>query len=327
MSKKIFLWLLATVLLTTVLPAEAQQTKRVPKIGYLSASIRAAHAPSFVAFREGLRELGYLEGQNIMLEARFAEGKAERLPALVAELLSLKVDLILAGGSEAARPARQATTTIPIVVAHFEDPVGEGFVASLARPGGNITGLSRMSSDLAGKRVELLKETASAIRRVGVLLNPANPNNLLALREAEAAARALKVSLQPLEVRRFSDIESAFAMATKVRSEALLASVDRIIDTERKRIIAFAVNKRLPTMFHTSRAVEEGGLMSYAPNISDLFRRSATYVDKILKGVKPADLPVEQPMRFEFIVNLKTAKEIGLTIPPNVLVRADRVIR
>jgi putative ABC transport system substrate-binding protein len=307
--------------------ADAQQAKRIPQIGYLSASVRAVHAPSFEAFQQGLRELGYVEGNNISIEARFAEGKAERLPDLVTELVQLKVDVILAGGSEAVRPAKQATTTIPIVVAHFEDPIGEGYVASLARPGGNITGLSRMSSDLAGKRLQLLKEAVPTVRRVGIFLNPANQTNLLAVKEADGAARGLGLQVQRLEVRRPDELEAAFAMVTKERSDALIPSVDRIFDTQRMRIIDFASKNRLPTMFHASRTVQEGGLMSYAPNVLDLFRRSATYVDKILKGAKPADLPVEQPTKFEFVVNTKSAKQIGLTIPPNVLARADRVIK
>jgi putative ABC transport system substrate-binding protein len=307
--------------------AEAQQPEKVPRIGYLSASTRASHAPSFEAFQQGLRVLGYTEGQDIKIEARFAEGKAERLPELVAELIRLKVDVILAGGSEAVRPAKEATKAIPIVVAHFEDPIGEGFVTSLARPGGNITGLSRMSSDLTGKRLELLKEAVPAILNVGVFVNPANAANILAMKEADVAAPGLGLRLQRLEVRRHDDLRTAFALVTKDRTDALIASVDRIFDTQRTRIIDFAVKNRLPTMFHTSRTVEEGGLMSYAPNNLDLFRRAATYVDKILKGVKPADLPVEQPTKFDLVINLKTAKQLGLTIPPNVLARADRVIR
>jgi putative tryptophan/tyrosine transport system substrate-binding protein len=326
MIRKI-LWLLAISLVLHVQLAEAEQPTKVQRIGYLSASVRAVHAPSFEAFQLGLRELGYLENKNIIIEARFAEGQAERLPELVAELVRLKVDVILAGGSEAVRPAKEAAKTIPIVVAHFEDPIGEGFVASLARPGGNITGLSRMSSDLTGKRVELLKEMVPGLLRVGMFANPANANNILVLKEADVAARGLGLQVQRLEVRHPEDFEAAFATATKDRTEAIIVSVDRIFDTQRKRIINFTQKNRLPTAFHNSRAVQEGGLLSYAPNILDLFRRSATYVDKILKGAKPADLPVEQPTKFELVINLKTAKQIGLTIPPNVLARADRVIK
>jgi putative ABC transport system substrate-binding protein len=326
MKINLHVWSVIIALFAIIPAADAQQGKKIPLVGYLSASVRVNNAPSFEAFRQGLRDLGYIEGRNIAIEARFAEGQAARLPELIAELLRLKIDILVAGGSEAVRPAK-GNSTLPIVVAHFEDPVGEGFVTNLARPGGNITGLSRMSSDLAGKRVELLKEAKTTIRRVGVFINPTNAPNLLAMKEADDAARALGVQLQALEVRRPDDLEEAFASAAKDRTDALIASVDRIFDTERKRIMHFAINKRLPTMFHTSRAVEEGGLMSYAPNVLDLFRRSASYVDKILKGAKPADLPVEQPTKFELVINLKTAKQIGLTIPPNVLARADKVIR
>jgi ABC-type uncharacterized transport system substrate-binding protein len=259
---------LCAMLLALCLPVDAHQAKAVPKIGYLSASTRVSHVPSFQAFQEGLRELGYVEGQNISLEARFAEGKAEKLPELVAELVRLKVDIILAGGSQAVKPAREATKTVPIVVAHFEDPVAEGFVASLARPGGNITGLSRMSSDLAGKRLELLKEAASTIRRVGVLLNPGNPANLLHIKEAEEAAKRLGLRVQRLEVRRADELETALTMAIKDRNDALIPSVDRIFDTPRSRILEFAIEHRLPTMYHTSRIVEQGGLMSYFPKYS-----------------------------------------------------------
>ena len=327
MIQTIQISLLTTLILTFAASTGARQAKNMPRVGYLSASTRVSHAPSFAAFRQGLQELGYVEGKNIGIEARFAEGKADRLPQLISELIELKVDVLLVGGSEAVRSARQATTAIPIVVAHFEDPVAEGFVASLARPGGNITGLSRMSSDLAGKRLELLKETVPTIRRVGVLLNPSNPPNLLHIKEAEEAAPRLGLRIQRLEVRRAEEIETVLAGAIEDRIDALIPSVDRIFDTPRKRILDFAIRHRLPTMYHTSRIVEQGGLMSYAPNIQDLFRRAAAYVDKILKGAKPADLPVEQPTKFEMVINLKTAKQIGLTIPPNVLARADRVVR
>ena len=327
MQINLIVWSVISILFGIIPSTDAQQIKKIPVVGYLSASVRATHAPSFEAFRQGLRELGYIEGQNIAIEARFAEGKAAKLPELIEELLRLKVDLLVAGGSEAVRPAKETTKTIPIIVAHFEDPIGEGFVASLARPGGNITGLSRMSSDLAGKRVELLKETKPTIRRIGVFVNPANANNLLAMKEADVAARGLGIQVQPLEVRRPDDLEEAFTSAAKDQTNAIIASVDRIFDTERKRIMHFAIGKRLPSMFYTSRAVQEGGLMSYAPNVLDLFRRSATYVDKILKGAKPGELPVEQPTKFEFVINLKTAQQIGLTIPPNVLARADRVLK
>jgi putative tryptophan/tyrosine transport system substrate-binding protein len=328
MRKNVIRLALCATLLALCGLAEAQQVKRVPRIGYLSASIRADHAPSFEAFRIGLRELGYVEGQNITIEARFADGKAGRLPDLVAELVHLDVDVIVAGGNTVVRPAKEVTKTIPIVVVHLEDPVREGFIASLARPGGNITGLSRMAADLEGKRLELLKETVPTIRRVAVLLNPANPTDVLLFGEADEAARNLTLQLQRIQVRSPGDLEGALAIITKEKSHALVHSSDRLFDGQQsKRIIAFAVKNRLPTMHHTSNGVDRGGLMSYAPNHLDLFRRAAVYVDKILKGTKPADLPVEQPTKFELVINLKTAKQIGLTIPPNVLARADKVIR
>jgi putative ABC transport system substrate-binding protein len=217
--------------------------------------------------------------------------------------------------------------TIPIIVAHFEDPISEGFVTNLARPGGNMTGLSRMSNDLAGKRLEILKEAAGSIKRIGLLLNPRNPATLLHAKEAEEAAPNLRLQIQRLEVRRADEIEPVLAGGLKNRIDALIPSVDRLFDSSRNQVLGFAIRNRLPTMYHTGRIVEQGGLMSYAPNVQDLFRRSATYVDKILKGIKPGDLPVEQPTKFELVINLKTAKQIGLTIPPNVLARADRVIR
>jgi putative ABC transport system substrate-binding protein len=308
-------------------PSSAQQPKKLPVIGYVSASVRANHAPSFEAFRQGLAELGYIEGQNIAIEARYAEGKSAKLPEILAELLRLKVDVLVLGGSEAARPAKEMVNTIPIIVAHFEDPIREGFVTNLARPGGNMTGLSRMSNDLAGKRLEILKEAAGSIKRVGLLLNPRNPATLLHAKEAEEAAPNLRLQIQRLEVRRADEIESVLAGGLKTRIDALIPSVDRLFDSSRNQVLGFAIKNRLPTMYHTGRIVEQGGLMSYAPNVQDLFRRAATYVDKILKGVKPGDLPVQQPTKFELIINLKTAKQIGLAIPPGVLARADRVIR
>ena len=319
--------LLGALLLAFCFPAEAQQRGKVYRIGYLSATHRDRHAQRFQAFRQRLRELGYVDGRNITITDRYAEGKAERIPELVAELIRLKVDVILAGGSQAAGPAKEATRTIPIVVVHFEDPVREGFVTSLARPGGNITGLSRMSSDLEGKRLELLKETIPKVRRVALFLNPANPTDVLIFGEADSAARGLGLQLQRLEVRSPDDLDSAFAILTKDQAHALMPSADPLLNAHHKRIIDFAARNRLPTMFNSNTDVEAGGLMSYAPNMLDLFRRAAVLVDKILKGTKPADIPVEQPMKFEFVINLKTAKQIGLTIPPNVLARADKVIR
>jgi putative ABC transport system substrate-binding protein len=326
--KTLFVILAVTLSFFSLLqPSGAQQPKKLPVIGYVSASVRSNHAPSFEAFRQGLGDLGYIEGENIVIEARYAEGKAAKLPEILAELMRLKVDVLVLGGSEAARPAREIVKTIPIIVAHFEDPVGEGFVTNLARPGGNMTGLSRMSNDLAGKRLEILKEAAGSIKRVGLLLNPRNPATLLHAKEAEEAAPNLGLQIQRLEVRRADEIEPVLAGGLKNRIDALIPSVDRLFDSSRNQVLGFAIKNRLPTMYHTGRIVEQGGLMSYATNVQDLFRRSATYVDKILKGIKPGDLPIEQPTKFELVINLKTAKQIGLTIPPNVLARADRVIK
>jgi putative ABC transport system substrate-binding protein len=262
-SKAAFLLLTFSALFAAA--AEAQQSKKLPLVGYVSASVRANHAPSFAAFRQGLGELGYIEGHNIAIEARYAEGKAAKLPEILAELMRLKIDVLVLGGSEAARPAKEMVKTIPIIVAHFEDPVGEGFVTSLARPGGNMTGLSRMSNDLAGKRLEILKEAAPSIRRVGLLLNPRNPATLLHAKEAEEAAPNLRLQIQRLEVRRADEIESVLAGGLKNRIDALIPSVDRLFDSARNQVLEFAIKNRLPTMYHTSRIVERDGLMSYAP--------------------------------------------------------------
>jgi putative ABC transport system substrate-binding protein len=279
------------------------------------------------AFRRGLRELGYAEGKNIAIEYRAAEGKLDRLPALAAELVGHKIDVIVVGGDSAIRAARQATYTIPIVMANAGDPVTDGFVASLAQPGGNITGLSRMGPELSGKRLELLKEAIPKASRVAVLWDPNDPGSLAQFRETEAATRALRVQLQSLEVRGPDDFENAFRAAGKGGTEALIIVSGGLFNTHRARMVNLEVKTRLPVMHTDPRWVSAGGLMSYSANVLELFRGAATYVDKILKGAKPADLPVEQPTKFEFIINLKTAKQIGLTIPPNVLARADKVIR
>ncbi|MBI2367537.1 MAG: ABC transporter substrate-binding protein, partial [Deltaproteobacteria bacterium] len=273
-----------------------------------------------------LRELGYVEGKNIFIEYRYAEGKLERLPDLAAELVRLKVDVIVATGP-AILAAKKASPTIPIVFAAAGDPVGSGLVSSLARPGGNITGLSSIAQDLDGKRLELVKEAFPKIARVAFLWEPGGSRGNPALTDMEAAAKALGLKLQSLEVRGLDDFESAFARAKKEGAQALITTPTGVINTQQRRVLDFAAKNRLPAMYPTSEFVEAGGLMSYGPNYTDLFRRAADFVDKILKGTKPADIPVEQPMKFEFIVNLKAAKQIGVTIPPNVLVRADRVIR
>ena len=307
--------------------ARAQQPKKVPRIGYLTAASLSAIAERTEAFRQGLRELGYVEGKNIVIEWRFSEGKADRLPALAAELVRLKVDIIVSAGPAVTRPAKEATATIPIVMAFDNDPVGNGFVASLARPSGNITGLSTLAPEISGKQVELLKEIVSKLSRVAVLGTSTNPGNARALKEIEVAAGAFGVKLQYLDVRGAKDIETVFRAASKGRADAVLVLTGPVLVINRKQVIDLAVKNRLPATYYRSEFVEDGGLMSYGVNIADLDRRAATYVDKILKGAKPADLPVEQPTKFELVINLKAAKQIGLTIPPNVLARADKVIR
>jgi len=327
MRRKISSWLLVTVLLGTV-SAQAQQPGRVPRIGFLTGQSPSEISARIEAFRQGLRELGYVEGQNVFVEYRYAGGKSDEVPKLAAELVSLKVDLIVAGGgSGLARAVKGTTKTIPIVMTGGSDPVGAGLVASLARPGGNITGMTAISAELAGKRLELLKETLPRLTRVGVLWNPTDQGSAQGLKEIEIAAPTLGLEVQSLQVRSPGSFESAFKAAITDQARALQVLGSGLINSHRNRIVEFAKKNQLPTMFADASQVEAGGLMSYAPNAPDLYRRAATYVDKILKGAKPADLPVEQPKKFEFIINLKTAKQIGLTIPPNVLVRADKVIR
>jgi putative ABC transport system substrate-binding protein len=279
------------------------------------------------AFRQGLRELGYVEGKNIVIEWRYAEGKFDRLPALVAELVRLKVDVIVTSGPQSTRVAKEATVTIPIVMGFDPDPVGGGFVASLARPGGNITGLSTLSPELSGKQLELLKETVTKLSRVAVLGNSTSPGNAQALREMELTAEAFKAKLQYLDVLDPKDIETAFRAASKGRADAILVLPSPVLTSQRTQIVDLAVKSRLPAIYWRSDFVEAGGLMSYGTSQNDLDRRAATYVDKILKGTKPADLPVEQPTKFELVINLKTAKQIGLTVPQKVLARADKVIK
>src|SRR5262249_6078886 len=269
----------------------------------------------------------YLEGKNIVIEWRYAEGKLDRLSALAGELMRLKVDVIVTGGSSSTRSAKQATVTIPIVMAFDEDPVGSGFAASLARPGGNITGLSALSPEISGKQLELLREIVPKLSHVGVLGNATQPGSPQALREINIAADAFRVQLRYLEIQAPKDIETAFQAASKERADAVLVLSTAILFSQRRQVADLAVKSRLSAIYNRPEYVEDGGLVSYGPSMTDLFRRAATYVDKILKGAKPADLPVEQPTKFEFIVNLKAAKQIGLTIPPNVLARADKVIK
>jgi putative tryptophan/tyrosine transport system substrate-binding protein len=319
--------LFVATLLTVGVIAQAQQPTKVPRIGYLSGASLSAISGRIEAFRQGLRELGYVEGKNIIIEWRWAEGKPDRLPDLAVELVRLKVDLIISAGPAVTRPAKEATNTIPIVMAQDNDPVGNGFIASLARPGGNITGLATLAPELSGKQLELLKEIIPRLSRVAVLGTSTEPGNAQTLREIELAAAALKMKIQSLDLLGPTDFETAFKAAKKGRAEAALVLVSTVFNSHRTEVIELAVKSQLPAIFYSAEYAELGGLMAYGPSYTDLYRRLATYVDKILKGAKPADLPVEQPSKFEFVINLKTAKQIGLTIPPNVLVRADKVFK
>jgi putative tryptophan/tyrosine transport system substrate-binding protein len=314
-------------LLAAPLAAEAQPSPPVPRIGVLAAFSLTAEARNRDAFRQGLRALGYVEGQNIAIEYRNAEGQVERLPALAAELVRLPVDVLVMTGENAARAAQHATRTIPIVLAAGGDPVGSGLVASLAQPGGNLTGLSLMSAELGGERLELLKEAVPLASRVGVLFNPASRGDVHQWRETEGAARALEVQLHALEVRRAEELERAFATATSAGVGALVVFRNFLNATHRTRILQLAAQRRLPVMSTLREFVDDGGLMSYGPSVSDSFRRAATYVDKILKGAKPADLPIEQPTKFELILNRKTAHALGITFPLTLLILADEVIQ
>jgi putative ABC transport system substrate-binding protein len=324
-SKSLFC-LLATILLTPAFSAEAQPAK-TPRIGYLTGSSISVITDRTEAFRQGLRELGYVDGKNIVIEWKSAEGKIDRLPALAVELVRLKVDIIVTTGAAPTRAAKEATKTIPIVMAQDIDPVGSGFVASLARPDGNITGLSSLSVDISGKRLELLKETVPGLSRLAVLGTSTVPGTAQALREMERAAGLFRAKLQFLDILGLKEIETAFRAAGKERADAVLLLQSFVLNSQRKQITDLTTKNRLPAIYYAPEWVEDGGLMSYGVSFTDLNRRAATYVDKILKGTKPTDLPVEQPIKFELIVNLKAAKQIGLTIPPNVLARADRVIR
>lgn len=334
MGKKFNLLALSSVLLAISalllelwLPAEAQQATKIPRIGFLAATKPAAVAARVAAFRQGLRELGYVEGKNIVVEYRYAEGNADREGELAAELVRLKVDVIVTTGPTVTRAAKEATVTISIVMSQDGDPVASGFVASLARPGGNITGLSNLSPELSGKRLEFLKEIVPKLSRVAVIGSSIEPNNAQILKETQLAAGALKVKVQYLDVRSSNDIETAFQAAAKGRADGAVLLGSVVFNAHRKQIVSLAVKNRLPATYTRPEYVEEGGLMTYGPSINNLFRRAAIYVDRILKGAKPADLPVEQPTKFELIINLKAAKQIGLTISPSVLARADRVIK
>jgi ABC-type uncharacterized transport system substrate-binding protein len=329
MKKAGVLSILLGVMLAVAVIAEAQQPKKVPRIGYLSSFHPASESARSEGIRLALRELGYIEGQNIATEYRYAEGNNDRLAELAAELVRLKVDIIVvAGGTGIIRAAKNATKTIPIVMTGGgSDPVEAGLVESLARPGGNVTGTTTFARELAGKRLELLKEAVTKLVRVAVLYDPANSGDIVEVKELlPADARALKLTIQHWELRAVDDFEKVFAALNKQRPDGLYVTGSPLMGANRKRIADFAIKSRLPSV--SNRAyVDAGGLMSYAADLVDSYRRVATYVDKILKGAKPADLPVEQPTKFEFVINLKTAKQIGLIIPPNVLARADRVIK
>jgi putative ABC transport system substrate-binding protein len=324
MTKTILVWLLAIFFLATT-SVKAHPQEKVYRIGFLSTASLSSLSSRLDAFRQGLRELGYVEEKNIAIEYRSAEGSVNRLPERAAELVRLKVDCIVTAGENPTGAAKEATGTIPIITTTVGDPVGLGFVASLARPGGNITGLTTYSTDLAGKRLELLKETIPKLSRVAVFDD--TRSLVQTVKETAAAARLLKVQLISLEIRSLDDLENAFPSIAKSRAEAFIMGASGFFNTHQTRIVELAAKHRLPAMYIEEEFVLGGGLMSYATSIPELYRRAATYVDKILKGAKPADLPVEQPKKFEFIINLKAAKQIGLTIPPNVLARADKVIR
>jgi len=316
------------MLLALSFPVEAQQQlKKLHRIGILLVGSSSFYSAWIDVFRQGLKELGYIEGKNIAIEYRYGEGKPDRLPALAAELVGLKVDVIFTSSTPSVLAVKKATSTIPIVFVSISDPVASGLVTSLARPGGNITGLTIVAVDLSGKRLELLKEAVPNVTRVAFLWNSANPAQELQWKETRTTAEGLGLQLQSLALRNSNDFDSAFEAALKERAQALITAPEPLINIQLKRIVEFAVKNRLPAMYANPQFVDAGGLMSYAPDYTAQYRRAAAYVDRILKGTKPADLPVEQPTKFEFIVNLKTAKQIGLTIPPNVLARADKVIK
>lgn len=327
MRKKAVCLALGAILLTVSFPAEAQQPKKVPRIGFLASASVERNKTRLAGLQRGLRELGYLEGKNIFIEQRYAVGQYEKLPEIAAELVRLKMDVFVTQGAPAAHAAKNATSVIPIVMGNSSDPVGTGLVASLARPGGNITGLSDFNIGVARKRLELLKEVVPSASRVAVLLNPTNPTNPLQLKELQAAGPALGVTLLSLEAKEAEDIDHAFTAIRQESPAALIVVGDSLFGTQQRRILEHVVKIRLPAIYAIRDRVEAGGFMSYGTNFEDLYRRAATYVDKILKGAKPADLPVEQPTKFELVINLKAARRINLTIPPDVLMWADQVIK
>jgi putative ABC transport system substrate-binding protein len=327
MERRTFLGVITGALLAAPLVAGAQQAGKVPRIGFLSATSPSDRPRLLDAFRQGLRELGWVEGQNIVIDYRYAEGRVDRLPGLAAELVRLKVDLIVSWGTQGVTAAKNATETIPIVMIAVRDPVGTGLIASLVRPGGNVTGVSGYAGlEIVAKQLGLLKETIPKIRRVAILSNPANAYHQLAIREANVAARSLGVQLQLLEARGPNEFDGAFAAMAKERVGALLVLSDAVLNSHRTRLADLAARSRLPAAYGVRESVEAGGLMSYGPSILDSHRRAATYVDQILKGTKPAELPVEQPTKYELVINLKTAMALGITVPSSLLARADEVI-
>jgi putative tryptophan/tyrosine transport system substrate-binding protein len=318
---------LALGILVAPLAAEAQPPKHVSRLGYLSAASAERDKPRLAGLQQGLHELGYVEGNNLLIERRYAAGQFAKLPDLAADLIQLKIDVLVVGDAPAAQAAKEATSTLPIVMTGTADPVGAGLVASLARPGGNMTGLSDFNAGVVTKRLEFVTDVVPAVSRVAVLWNPANPTNPLQWQLTQAAAPALRVTLLSLEAKGSDDIERAFATMRQERPGALLVFGDPMLSSRSKQIIELAGKSRLPAIYSTREIVEAGGLMSYGTNFVSLFRRAATYIDKILKGAKPADLPVEQPMQFELVINLKTAQALGITMPPSLLLLADEVIR
>jgi putative ABC transport system substrate-binding protein len=325
LKKKIVLFVLTTLFLVTSNPTQAQQTGKIPRIGFLDASTAAGSAGVLKSFRQELRKLGWIEGKNITIEYRFAEQKNERLPDLAAELVRLKLDLIVVTGTPPVSAAKKATTAIPIVMANAADPVGQGLVTSLARPGGNVTGLSSLGTELNGKRLEVLKDAVPKLARVGLLRTSATSPQL---KEIRPAAVALKLILEEIETQRDpKGLESAFQTAKQKQVGAIMTTTANTFFAERKRIVELAVKYRLPVIYYQKEFVDEGGLMSYGVDYDDLFRHAAVYVDKILKGAKPADLPVQQATKFEFVINLKAAKQIGLTLSPDFVARANQVIK
>ena len=326
MDKKLSVLAVAFAILAFTQPAYAQQAGKVPRIGYLDANSLSKGVARSEAFRQGLRALGYVEGKNIIIEWRSAEGKRSRLPALAAELVRLKVNVIVSAGASTTRAAKKATSKIPIVIAQHSDPVGAGFVASLARPGGNVTGLSTLAPEVSVKQVQLLKDLLPKLSRVAVLGTSTRPGNAQPLREIERATKALGVKLQYLDVLSPKGIEVAFQAAREKHADAVFVLAGRILTGNRKQIVRLAAKNRLPAMYPFPVYVEAGGLLSYGVRRSDLFRRAATYVDKILKGAKPADLPVERPTKFDLVINMKTAKALGIAVPRSILFQANKVI-